>query len=623
MTGIRRGLAILIAAAWTLSGALNGAASADDTSPAQATTFTWADTAQPSSLNPLVGYEGADWVIWAINYNLPIEFGTADFLPDYAHSVVTSVDAAGDGMTFTYHLRPGMKWSDGQPFTAEDMAWTLTFYKENRISNYISDLGLLDTAVATDDTTVVIKTSQPTSFFSGETVFMYEYILPKHIWGKYEQDLKGARQFSNVPSVGSGPYVITEYTPGQSVTLERNPYYWGTSVGLTPHFDRLVYLIYNNEDAEASALQNGEIDFGYFNSANILDALRGKPNVVTRGAIVPRFSEIGINTGSAYQTNTAGGFSPHGDGAHALTDPVVRRAIRQAVDGQLIVDRVLLGYGIPADSPVQPTATTGDWNPSAEEALPFDIDAANANLDAAGYARGPDGIRVDPFDGKPLVFRYYTRNADQNTIETAPFVKDWLSQIGIKIDVKAVSDTKLETLVEAGTYDLFDWYWFPNPDPNFILDIFTCDQRPPAPGIYRNSDNYYCNPEYDALFAAQSRTTDPSERADIVHRMQSILYRDEPYVVMYYSATLEGYRSDRVTGFTPQPADQGDVQGDLLATYGPFSFINVRPAADSSGSTDTKGASSTVWIVGTILALLVVAGVVIVRRRRVDDEDRA
>ena len=337
------------------------AAVAQDASSSESTTFTWADTAEPSSLNPIVGFEGADWVLWAINYNLPIEFGTADFSPDYAHSIVTSVDAGNDGMTFTYHLRPGMKWSDGQPFTAEDMAWTLTFYKENRISNFISDLELLDTAVATDDTTVVITTTQPTSFFSGKTVFMYDYILPKHIWGKYEHDPKGAKQVTNVPSVGSGPYVITAYEPGQSVTLERNPNYWGTSVGLTPHFDRLVYLIYNNEDAEASALLNGEIDFGYFNSANILDSLQGKPNLATRGAIVPRFEEIGINTGSAYQTNTAGGFTPHGDGAHALTDPVVRRAIRQAVDSQQIVDRVLLGYGVPGDSPVQPTATTGDW----------------------------------------------------------------------------------------------------------------------------------------------------------------------------------------------------------------------------------------------------------------------
>ncbi len=602
---------------------VGGEAFAQSASSAQETTFTWADTAQISSLNPLAGYDSADYEMWAINYNLPIEFSTTDFSPDYQHSIVTSVGASADGMKFTYHLRSGMKWSDGQPFTAEDMAWTLTFYKENRISNYISDLTYLDTAVATDPTTVVITTTQPTSFFSGKTVFMYEYILPEHIWGKYEHDPKAAKQVSNVPSVGSGPYVITGYEPGQSVTLERNPYYWGDAAGLTPHFDKLVYVIYSSEDSEASAMRNGEVDFGYFNSANILDSLKGKPGVITRGAIVPRFEEIGINTGSAYQTNPAGGFTPHGDGAHALTDPVVRRAIRQAVDDQQIVDRVLLGYGTPGDSPVQPTATTGDWNPSPAQALPFNIAAANASLDEAGYTMGPGGVRIDPANGKPLEFRYYTRNADQNTIETAPFIKDWLSEIGIKIDVSAVSNGKLETLVEAGTYDLFDWYWYPNPDPNYILDIFTCDQRPPGPGEYANSDSYYCNPRYDALFDKQSRTTDSTERTNIVHRMQSILYRDEPYIVLYYNATLEAYRSDQVTGFTPQPADHGDVKGDLLATYGPFSFISVRPVAASSGTTLRKGASSAAWIAGAaVLALLAVA-FMLLRRRRADDEDRA
>jgi peptide/nickel transport system substrate-binding protein len=605
--------------------AIAGGAMAQTATPAAApTVFTFADTQEPSSLNPLVGYEGTDYTFWAINYNLPIEFSAKDFSPDLEHSIVTSVDTSSDGMTFTYHMRSGMKWSDGQPFTANDVAWTLNFYKKYEIANYISDLALMDKATATDDATFVMTTTRPTSVYSGATVFMYDYILPEHIWGKYEDDPKGAKGLANVPSVGSGPYIITDYKQGQSVTLEKNPDYWGLAVGLTPTYDKIVYLIYNNEDAEAAALQNGEIDFGFFNSGNILNTLRGKPHVSVRGGLLPRFEEIGINTGSAYQTNPAGGFTPHGDGAHALTDPAVRRAIRQAVDDKTIVDKVLLGYGIPADSPVQPGATTGDWNPTPEQALPFDIDAANASLDAAGYAMGSDGVRIDPFNGKPLEFRYYTRNKDQNTIETAPFVKDWLAEIGIKIDISTFSDGALEKQVEAGTYDLFDWDWFPNPDPNYILGVFTCDQRPPAAGVYKNSDSYYCNPKFDALFAKQLHTTDPTARTAIVHQMQSILYDDEPYVTLYYNQTLEGYRTDHVTGFSPQPADTATVKGDALATYGPFSFISIRPVVGSSSSSaDAKGASATVWIVLTGVVAVLVGSIVLSRRRRRDDEDRA
>ena len=284
------------------------------------TTFTWGDTSEPSSLNPMKGNLATDYNIWAASYNLPIEFSVKDMSPDYEHSIVTSVDHSSDGLTFTYHVRSGMKWSDGQPFTAEDIAWTLNYYKKNDVSNYAADLAAFKDATATDPTTVVLTASSPTSVYAGETVFMYDYILPEHIWSKYNDDFKAALQDQNVPNVGSGPYVITSYKQGQSVTLERNPNYWGLSVGLTPHYDKLIYVIYNNEDSEAAALQNGEIDYGYFDSANILNTLKGKPNIETRGAFIPNFEEIGINTGSAFETNTTGGFKPHGDGAHALTD---------------------------------------------------------------------------------------------------------------------------------------------------------------------------------------------------------------------------------------------------------------------------------------------------------------
>ena len=391
-------------------------------------------------------------------------------------------------------------------------------------------------------------------------------------------------------------------------------------MGLTPHFDRLVYVIYNNEDAEASALRNGEIDFGQFDSANILNSLAGAPNVAARGAQVPRFDDLGFNTGSAFQS-ASDGFEPHGDGAHAFTDPVVRRAIRQAVDNQTIVDKVLLGYATPADSPVQPTATTGDWDPSPEQALPFDVSAANAALDAAGYRRDTDGVRIDPTNGPRLEFRYFTRNADQNTIETAPFIKDWLARIGIAVDVSDVSSAKMASLVFDGTYDLVDSDWFPSPDPNYILGVFPCVQRPPRPGVYGNNDSYYCDPRYDELMRAQARAIDPARRAHIVHQMQAMLYEDSPYVVMYYGQTLEAYRTDRVTGFIPQPPDTATSNGDLLATFGPFSFMSMRLATGASGGPVTKGASAGVWLTIALGAAAVIVIVLLARRRRRSDEE--
>jgi peptide/nickel transport system substrate-binding protein len=588
---------------------------------AQKIVFTWADVAEPSSLNPMVGYLGVpDYTLWAISYDIPINWATKDFSPDYEHSIVTSVDASADGMTFTYHFRSGVKWSDGQPFSAEDAAWTLNYYKDNNVPNYSSDLALMDTATATDDTTMVLTSKSPTSFYSGESVFLYEYLLPEHIWGKFQDNYKGARQETGVPSVGTGPYIITKYVKNQYIQLDRNPNYWGIDNGMTPHIDQIIYRIYGNQDAEAAALQSGEVDIGTFTSANIVNTLKSR-GLETRGAVIPSFGEIGINTGSAYQTDTTGGFKPHGDGHPALQDVVLRQAMRRAVDNQTLVDKVLLGYGASGVSPVQPDATTGAWEPGPDDPdLSFNLDAANQMLDDAGYTMGPDGIRIDPKSGKPLEFRFFSRSSDQNSIDIVPYVSGWMQQIGIKLDPQTLNTTKLGNVILAGDYDLFEWGWYPNPDPNYILDIFSCAQRPPDANTYRNSDMYYCNPEYDKLNDQQSSVTDVAQRIDIVHQMQSILYRDQPYIVLWNDASLEAYSSDW-TGFKPQP----DPNGDVLAAYGPLSFISIRPVSGTSagGGGSSGGIPAGVWIGILAAVVVVVGGSLMLRKRREADEDEA
>lgn len=582
--------------------------------------FTWADIAEPSSLNPMVGYLGLDYTMWALAYDIPVNFATKDFSPDYEHSIVTSVDASADGMTFTFHFRSGVKWSDGQPFTAQDAAWTFTYYKANNVPNYSADLALMDTAVATDDTTMVLTAKKPTSFYSGKSVFLYDYILPEHIWGKFQNDYKGARQETGFPSVGTGPYIITKYVKNQFVQLDRNPNYWGIDNGMTPYIDQIIYRIYGNQDAEAAALQSGEVDFGSFTSANIVNTLKSR-GLETRGATIPSFGEIGINTGSAYQTDTTGGFAPHGDGHPALQDVVLRQAMRRAVDNQTLVDKVLLGYGTPGISPVQPGATTGAWQPGPSDPdLSFNIDAANKMLDDAGYTMGPDGIRIDPKSGKPLEFRFYSRASDQNSIDIVPYVSGWMQQIGIKLDPQTLNSNKLGNTILAGDYDLFEWGWYPNPDPNYILNIFTCAQRPPDANTYRNSDSYYCNPDYDKLNDQQSSVTDVAQRIDVVHQMQAILYRDQPYIVLWNDAALEAYSSNW-TGFLPQPAPDGDV----IAAYGPLSFINIRPVSGTSagGGGSSGGIPAGVWIGILAAVIVIVGGSLMLRKRRESDEDEA
>ncbi len=138
-----------------------------------------------------------------------------------------------------------------------------------------------------------------------------------------------------------------------------------------------------------------------------------------------------MNTGSAYQ-EAEGAFVPHGDGHPALTDVIVRRAIRQAINGQDLVDQVLLGYGIPGDTIIPPVSISGArFEPPPDVAIDWDLEAANSVLEDAGYVdTDGDGVREMPEGslepGRPLEFRYFVRTNEQTSVDAAPFVSEWL-----------------------------------------------------------------------------------------------------------------------------------------------------------------------------------------------------
>jgi peptide/nickel transport system substrate-binding protein len=147
----------------------------------------------------------------------------------------------------------------------------------------------------------------------------------------------------------------------------------------------------------------------------------------------------------------------------------------------------------------------------------------------------------------------------------------------------------------------------------------SCAQRPPD-GVW--SDSFYCNEEYDQMYEEQKTLIDIEERAEVVKDMQQMVYNDAPYAVLYYDQTLQAYREDRWTGFTPQPSDGGD----LLASYGPFGFVSIEPLSAESQEAAAResagGIPTAVWVaVVAGLVLVVVGGLVF--RRRASREDRA
>jgi peptide/nickel transport system substrate-binding protein len=572
--------------------------SASATKP-PATTFTLGFQQDVDSLNP--------FVVWNVTYDYLVQYGSKDF--SAYPGLAKSWDHSPDGLTWTYHLRTGVKWSDGVPLTAADVAYTF-----NRIINsgadgteqvnYSTYTDNITSVTATDDQTVVMKIKQP----SPRMLHLLVPILPEHIWKNVTE--AQVATYKNEPIVGSGPFIFDQHLTGQYITFHANPNYWGGA----PHIKNLVFRVFQSEDTMVAALRKGEIDFADSLQPTSFNALKGKPGIATVDAEYPGFDEIGMNTGAAL----VGSGKPIGNGIPALKDKRVRQAIDYAIDRTTIVNKVYGGYATAGSSFMPPEYPEYHYNPS-DDARPFSIDKANQLLDQAGYTKGSNGIRIDPANGKPLNMRLYGRSDSPTSISTVQYVQSWLKEIGINPEVKILDSDTLDQDIAEGQYDLFEFGWIVENDPNYQMSVFTCGTRSTESGGSISaglSDSFYCNPAYDALYAQQSTTVDPNAREKLVKQGEQMVYDDAPYAITAYYDDLEAYRSDRWTNFTPQP----EPRGALVFQYGAYSYISASPVTDAA---KTSSSSSTVlWVgVGLLALVLLVGGFLVVSRsRRTADE---
>ncbi|MEP7225268.1 MAG: ABC transporter substrate-binding protein, partial [Actinomycetota bacterium] len=539
-------------------------------------------------------YSVPDYDVWIPQYDTVTRKAADDFatIPGLAESW----EASNDGKTYTYKLRDGLKWSDGQPLTANDVAFTINRARKEAWQNYDAYVHNL-TAKVIDDQTVEVTSSvsDPKLPGLGDT-----YILPEHIWGKL--DAKAITKYAGEDGVGSGPFVLEEFKRGQYVKMKVNPNFWG---GQRP-IDEIVFRLFNNADAMVAALQKGEIDAAHNVPSEAIEQLSSATGIVNVQGNQGGFDEIAINAGSGLK-------KPH----PALLDRRVRVAIAHAIDKQTLIDKVFLGQGSVLET-LSPSPNPA-WIPEIAAAEQFDFDIAKANkmLDDAGYKdTDGDGVREMPGGGEPLEFSYYVRSNSETAPPVSEYVSGWLKQIGIKLDRKFVDSDQLGPVIGKGDYDMFHWGWTPYVDPDQQLSYFQCDQVAKAedPTLYNNDANW-CSPAYDKLYKAQNVELDQQKRMDIVHQMLK-LFRDTAfYQVFALTPDLQAYRTDRFEGWTRQPAEVGPV---IFSNTSP-TYFNLMPFASSSnnGSGISTGA-----IVGIVAAIVAGAALIFyfVRRRSTAEE---
>jgi peptide/nickel transport system substrate-binding protein len=573
------------------------------------------------TLNPYVGLLQSDFEVYGLIYDNLMDYGQLDYSP--SPRLAVSWSHSTDGLTWTYHIRHGVKWSDGVPLTAADVAYTFTrdikpgSQEFTANSSYVTNI---TSAKATGPYTVVMTVSKPTPGMSRLIV----PILPEHVWKHISE--KQVTTFANDHPVGSGPFIVTGFQENQYVNLKANPNYWGGKPGIPG----LVFQHFSNPNAEAFALRNGSIDFAENLTNQLFNSLKGAPGITRNNAPSGNFDELAFNTGAATVSNVK-----IGDGNPALLDVNVRHAISYAVNPPVLVRKVFLGYASSGTSIIPPIYSQYHYTPPASATYHYDPAKANQILTADGWKMGSNGVRVK--NGKPLSLRLFIRSGSPTETQEAPYIRDWLQAVGIKATVTLMSDNTLTQVIGDGKYDLFVWGWGVEPNPDFQLSVFTCGQRSTGSnGHYTPgwSDSFYCDKHYDQMYA-QQKSLDGAARAQVVQAMQKQLYTDDPYSVLYYYNDTQAYRGDRFTGFAPQPDRPNGLL--LYQEVSWWSYRCVRPAGSSpsltdhnigcqhqTGTTGTTAAAASSSsgvngaLVGGIVAavLVVAAGALLLARRR-------
>jgi peptide/nickel transport system substrate-binding protein len=567
------------------------------------------------SLNPFLGFQAPSYEMWGLTYDYLVGYSMKDMSPEPA--LATKWSESSDGKTWTFTVRSGVKFSDGVPLTAADVAYTYNRILHGTVeqSNWLSYLQGVTSVTAPNATTVVMKLKKPIATLP----LLPIPIVPEHIWKNVsESQIKSyaAAPTGGKPVVGSGPFrLVSGSANGSTFKFEANPSYWGG----TPHIDEVNFQFYKNDDSAIQAVIKGEADFVEGITALEVKHLQSQPGVTAHNGNSPGFDEIAFNTGS---TSDSKGTTKIGNPNPAVLDPKFRHALGYALNLPQLISKVYQGAGLPGTTIVPPNYAEWHWEPPASQKFTFDLTKAGQLLDAAGYKVGSDGSRTLP-DGKPIgTLRLAARSDSPTSLNTMDYFHQWLGDLHIKSQVQTYSSSQLTNVIYKGDYDTFQWGWYVEPDPDSILSYLTCGQR------QGSSDSFYCNPQYDKLYNQQHVSTSKAQRVADVKKMQEILYRDSPYLVTAYSSIGEAVRSDRFHCLITQP----NPGGIWLEQYGVYNYVHMKPASDTSacdaapgltGAVKTTSGTSTssktgpflIGLGAVVVVALVAVGIVMMRRR--------
>ncbi|NJO46055.1 MAG: peptide ABC transporter substrate-binding protein [Oscillatoriales cyanobacterium RM2_1_1] len=513
----------------------------------------------PTILNPHLATGFKDLDAARIAYEPLASYDKNDQLVPFLAAEIPSIENGGvapDGKSVIWKLKQNVQWSDGKPFTAEDVVFTYEFAMNPQVAAASQEyFSTIETVEAVDPHTVKITFKTPTPGWSIPFTGQNGLILPRHIFEPYNgANVREAP--ANQKPIGTGPYQVTEFKPGDIVIYEKNPTYWDQ----TPYFQRVE--LKGGGDAASAAravLQTGDADYGYNLQveANILQQLEAGGQGKVVGNFGSEVERILFNLTDPNRETTEGERSsiefPH----PFFTDQKVRQAIDLAIDRETIANQL---YG-KAGRPIAQLLVAPQVYKSDQISFGFDLEKAAKLLDEAGW-KDTNGNNIRDKNGVEMTVVFQT-SVNPVRQKTQEIIKQSLTQIGVQVELKSIDASVFFSGDPANPETLNRFYadlqefatGNDNPDPGPYMKWWICDEIAQKSNNWQKN-NYarYCNPDYDKLWQQANQEMNLEKRAELFRRMDELLRSEVILIPIIHRAKANGV-SNRLVNVDPSPWD--------------------------------------------------------------------
>lgn len=493
-------------------------AEGDAAKPAYGDTFIEASIGEPSNLLPVLASDSASSDINGLVYNGMVRYDKNFVLEG---DLAKSWDISEDGRTIAFHLREGVTWHDGQPFTSADVLFTYQVYINPKTpTSYAEAYRQVTSASAPDPLTFVVNYDKP---YAPALASWGVSILPKHL-------LEGAEitksPLSRQP-IGTGPYVFKEWIAGEKIVLEANPHYYEGR----PYIKRVVYRVIPDQSTQFLELQSGGLD--YMGLTPIQYSTQTETTAFKRHFNKYRYLSFSY-TYLGYNLEKP-----------LFQDRRVRQALTHAVNKQEIIDGVLLGLGQPATGPYKPD--TWVYNPNIKR-YPYDPERARQLLAEAGWSDS-DGDGILDKDGKKFSFTIVTNQGNDLRAKTGEIIQRRFREVGVEVKLRVIEWASfLKEFINPGNFDATILGWSTGPEPD-QYNIWHSSKTGPRELNFVK----FRNREVDEQLELGRRTFAQAERKQHYDRIQEILAEEQPYTFLYVGESLPAV-AKRFRGIEPAPA---------------------------------------------------------------------